>query len=684
MARVIPAKVSSSHTIGGVWLRVGGPALGLAVLALLAYARVWHAGFIWDDDAHLTRHACIVGPLGFKEIWTTVEANYFPMVLTHFWVLHKIFGLQPLPYHVITVLLHIANGWLLWAVLRKLGVRGAWLGAALWTLHPVQAESVAWVSEFTNTQSGLFFLAAILAFLGWLDTTETDQRRRGILYGLVCVFSACAMLSKPSTAVLPAVLVLCWWWRKKPWTWRMIPVLAPLFAMSAAWSGWTIWEQKFHSGANGSEWHASLFERLVISGRDMWFYLGKLAWPQPLIFVYPRWEIRTEAVGIFLLIAAVLATVLLFWMRNSRIRPVVFGLAFFGLGVLPVLGFFNVYYFRFSFVADHFQYLASMGPLALAGAGIATLAVNTRRTAVFAGAGLLVATCVGLTWVRTLDFYNWVSLWTSTVQKNPVCWMAHNNFGVELIDTGAAGSDVAPIMHAGGKSPATREELNQLTHDPVIAANLAERPEYVRIGLAHYATALGLNPDYAEAHYNLANELAKVPSGSTAAIEHYETALRINPNFAEAHENLANVLQNVSGRLPEALGHFRAALKTKPQMAAMHFNLANALVKIPDGVPEAITEYEAALRLAPQLAVAHMNLAIQLANFPNRMGEAIAHYQEAIRITPKDPAPHNNLGVAYYRAGDKAQAIAELEAALRLNPGYEEARRNLEFVKSAP
>src|ERR1700678_3949151 len=183
---------------------------GLLVIAtLIAYQKVWHAGFIWDDDRHLTTNPCIVGPLGLKEIWTTSAARICPLVLTTFWVEHALWGLEPLPYHLVNVLLHGACAVVLWRVLRSLQVPGAWLGAALWTLHPVQVESVAWITEMKNTESGLFFLLSIFFFVKWLRARGVDERTGGGWnYALTLLFAALAMASKSSTVILPVVLCL--------------------------------------------------------------------------------------------------------------------------------------------------------------------------------------------------------------------------------------------------------------------------------------------------------------------------------------------------------------------------------------------------------------------------------------------------------------------------------------------
>src|ERR1051325_3284889 len=214
----------------------------LAAIVLAAYAPALSAGFIWDDDAHLTNNPCIIGPLGFNEIWTTSQAYYYPLVLTSFWFLHKFVGLNPLPYHLLNVLVHAGSGILLWRVLRELGVRGAWFGAALWALHPIMVESVAWITELKNTQSAFFYLLSILLFL-MADGEQENQRIRSGRYLFSLLSFVMAIASKSSTVMLPVVLLLCLWWKRERIELRDGVRLAPFFLISAASSVWTIWEQ---------------------------------------------------------------------------------------------------------------------------------------------------------------------------------------------------------------------------------------------------------------------------------------------------------------------------------------------------------------------------------------------------------------------------------------------------------
>jgi hypothetical protein len=252
----------------------------LVLATALAYQQVWHAGYIWDDDSHLTQNPCIIGPLGFKGIWTTAAATYYPLVLTSFWVQHALWGLNPLPYHLVNVAMHAACGILLWKVLLSLRVPGALIGAALWALHPVEVESVAWITELKNTQSCFFYLLAILFFLKWRgDAAKQEQHTGKWNYGAAIFCALLAILSKSSTVMLPVVLGLCWWWMDGRWRSRNVVALIPFLFVSILAALWTIWEQKFHSNAIGPSFMQTWPERLIVAGCDIWFYLANLRGP---------------------------------------------------------------------------------------------------------------------------------------------------------------------------------------------------------------------------------------------------------------------------------------------------------------------------------------------------------------------------------------------------------------------
>jgi len=659
-------------------------ALFLIAFVFIAYARVFNAGFIWDDESHLTRNPCIVGPLGLKEIWTSARAVYYPLVLTTFWTLHKFAGLSPWPYHLLNVLLHAGSAVLLWRVLRQLNVRGAWLGAALWALHPVMVQSVAWVTELKNTQSGFFYLLSIFCFLKWDketadyadgseqnspdELTKSPFRRFAgspiLWFGLSLLFFVLATLSKPSVVMLPVVLFLCIWWRTGRTHRHDVLALAPFVLISALASVWTIFEQKFHAGATGTEWAQTWPDRLSIAGRALWFYLAKLIWPHPLIFIYPRWEIDSSQATAYLPLLAALGGLLALWLNRAKwSRAVFFAATYYVVSLFPVLGFFSVYFFRYSFVSDHFQYLASMGPLALAAAGIVTgcsrLAASRGLSALpsasghlppqgsgVTGSAVITTPLVGtsaavlvllaiLTWGQTAVYHNLVALYTATLTQNPGCWMAHYNFGIALNE-----------------------------HGDIDGA------------ITHYRQALDLRPSYGEAHYNLGRLL--VQKGQVdEAVTHYEKALEINPADAEAHNNLGAALF-ASGRVAEAIAHYRKALAIRRDYADASCNLASALLSNGD-LDGAIAYYSDCLAVSPNQVEAQYNLATVLLR-TGRTDDAMAHYQKVLELSPDNADARANLGSVFLAKGRVRDAVAQYRDVLRIAPDNMTAQSNLAWL----
>ncbi|PYJ31170.1 MAG: hypothetical protein DME88_16435 [Verrucomicrobia bacterium] len=661
----------------------------LIALVFIAYSPVFHAGFVWDDESHLTQNPCIVGPLGLKEVWTSTRAVYYPLVLTTFWVLHKFVGLNPLPYHILNVLMHAGSALLLWRVLRQLGVSGAWLGAALWALHPVMVQSVAWVTELKNTQSCLFYLLSIFWFLKWEEelqsrsggfptaarfwSARTSPRFKSgdmsphsktashsFMLALSLLFFVLATLSKPSVVMLPVVLALCMWWRRGRIGWKDAVPLAPFLLISALASVWTIWEQKFHSSAVGPDWAQTWPERFIIAGRAIWFYLAKLVWPNPLIFIYPRWAINPSQLLAYVPLVAVVVGLILLWSLPGKAgRALFFAAAYYVVSLFPVLGFFSVYFFRYSFVSDHFQYLASMGPLALAGAAITEgcrrlalpgrapgLMPEQRQSAVSLTTGwqsfllaaisgaLLLILCV-LTWQQTAVYHDLRSLYTDTLAKNPGCWMAHYNLGIVLRDHG---------------------ETDQ--------------------AITHYRQAIELRSGYAEAHYNLARLLAEKGEFNDA-INHYEATLAINPVDAEAHNNLGATLFK-GDRVDDAIAHYRQALAIQPDYAEASCNLAAALLSRGD-MDGAIARYLTCVAVLPDHADAQYNLASALLR-KGRIDEAVIHYEKALELLPENADAHVNLGSAFLSKGRVEDAIAQYKEALRLAPENVAAQSNLAWL----
>ena len=610
----------------------------LILLVVLVYTPVWRAGYIWDDEEMVTANPCIVGPLGLKEIWTTSAADICPLTITTFWVEHALWGLAPLPYHLVNILLHSACAVLLWRVLRSLQVPGAWLGAALWALHPVEVESVAWITEMKNTESALFFLLSILFFVKWIKSQELEvQNRNNGAYGLAFLFASLAMASKSSTVILPAVFCLCAWWIEGRWQWRTLARVAPFFLISLAASAISMTTQGLKVEAEThSQWVRSWPDRLVSAGDAVWFYLGKLVWPHPLMTIYPRWSADSSHwISALPLLAVIIVFFVLWLKRESWSRPWFFAFAYFLAALFPVLGLVNMSFFRYSLVADHFQYLASMGPLALAGAGIVQLAHfllpgKIWQQSSFYAVLLLI---LGITsWQEARIYESQETLWTHALAGNPACWAGHNNLGRAHVQKG---------------------EFDE--------------------AIAHFQKALEINPDLDEARNNLGNILAQ-RGQVNEAIEQFKLALKIDPTYADAHYNLGNSLVQ-KGQLDQAIEQFRSALKINPYLADAHFCLGNALAQKGEW-DEAIEHFQKSLEINPNDAEAQTNLGYALFQ-KGQVNEGIEHYHQALKINPDYATAHTDLGAALLQKGEVNEAIAEFQEVVRLNPRDRDAQTNL-------
>ena len=543
----------------------------LILFVILTYTPVWQSGFIWDDDTILTANPCIVGPLGLKEIWTTRAADICPLVLTTFWVEHALWGLGPLPYHLVNVLMHGACAVVLWRALKGLRVPGAWLSAALWALHPVAVESVAWITEMKNTEPGLFFLLSVLFFVRWLRAKELEGRARsGWNYALSMLFAALAIASKSSTVILPAVLCLCAWWVEGRWYWRNLMRVFPALLMSIAASSLSIWTQGLLLAAvPDPQLVRTWTERLATAGDAVWFYLGKLLWPSPLVTIYPHWEMAAGQRVSYFSLLAVIIVLAIFWLNRAPwSRPLFFAFAYFLAALLPVLGLIDNYVFHYSLVFDHFQYLASIGPLTLAGAGLAQVSDSIIPRKRWLQSSL----CIGLllilgmvSWRRTLVYESQETLWTDTLAENPHCCVGHNDLGLVCLKN---------------------EQIDEAVN--------------------HFQKAVEINPNYVEAHSNLGLALFKkgqVPE----AVAQYQKALEINPNSFVGHANLANAFFK-EGQLDEAVAEYQKAAGIDPSYFATHYDLGLAFIR-KGQLDEAITQFQETLRLKPDFSPAKANLA---------------------------------------------------------------------------
>ncbi len=446
------------------WLGCAHPATGaiLVAMVLVTFAPTLRNQYIWDDDAYVTKNLNLRSAEGLWATWFKPFSlpQYYPLVHTTFWLEYQSWELDPVGYHVDNMLLHALGVVLAWRVLLRLGISWAWLGAALFAVHPVTVESVAWITERKNVLSEALVLASMLCYLRFApvepnSVDATGSRWKWINYGLALVFFLGALLSKTVVATMPAVLLVIYWWKRGRIGWRDLVPLLPFFAVGMSLGMVTAWLERIHVGAEGDEWAFTRAERVLIAGRAVWFYATKLAWPHPIIFFYPRWEIDGHEWWQYCFPRRR-------WRLPSRCSccveesgrgPLAAALVFGGV-LVPAIGFFNVYPFRFSFVADHFQHHATLSLFALAAGGaalldrrlarvnVATGETPTNTTSVsFAPSQILLRGVTGVvlvvlavtSYVQCRTYYDVEVLYTDVMAKNPSAWIAFSNLGAHYL-----------------------------------------------------------------------------------------------------------------------------------------------------------------------------------------------------------------------------------------------------------
>jgi Flp pilus assembly protein TadD len=665
------------------------PVTLLLALTALAYAPALRAGFVWDDDASVTGNRFITGPDGLRQLWFTTHApDYWPVTSSAFWIEWRLWGLHPFGYHLVNLGLHGGAVILLWTVLRRLRLPGATLAALLFALHPVNVESVAWITQLKNLLALLFFLGSVYCFLRTdLAAGRAPRGRRAAAwYGASLLAAVLALLSKGSVAPLPFVLLGLIAWHRRVHL-RDLWLLTPFFLASAGLAWVDVWFQAHQAAGSEVVRSAGALERLLGAGAVVWFYLGHALWPFHLAFVYPAWSVRAGHLAWWLpLLAALSATLLLVRLArgSGRAAPAaragLFAWGYFCLMLVPVMGFVEIYYMRYALVADHYEHLALIGVVGFAGAAWAQWgrasappasgpfgpAARTLRLPVAAG----VVTLLGfLTWRQCQAYRSAEQLYRTTLVQSPTASLPRYNLALLLATSGREAEAISTYEDYLRLNPLDAEAENNLG---VLEAGAGRTAD----AIAHYTAALRLAPRFAEAHNNLGTAYAQDRGRRAEAAHEYEAAVRLRPGYPEAESNWGLLLA-AGGDPAAALPHDRRAVLLKPQDASYHEALAAALAQLAGGTPESIAEYQVAARLRPDSARIRYNLAAELALLPDRREAAMAQYAEALRLQPAYAEAHNNLGILLAAAGRTDEARAHYAAALALNPRYAEAHNNL-------
>ncbi|MGH7179943.1 MAG: tetratricopeptide repeat protein [Tepidisphaeraceae bacterium] len=603
----------------------------LALVTILAYLPAIRAGFVWDDPDYVLNNQALRSTDGLGEMWTNVRSlpQWYPLVHTSFWIEYHLWGLHPLGYHLDNVLLHITAALLLWRLLRMLDVPGCYVAGAIFALHPAMVESVAWVTERKNVLSMVFYLLAARAYLRF----DRDGNRRRYL--LSFAFFASALLSKTVTATLPCAILLVIWWTRGRVRLRDVARLVPFFVLGVALALLTSWLERSHVGADGTrivELDLSLLQRVFIAGRAVWFYLWKLLCPLNLTFIYPRWEsVERAAPWLWTFPVALVALIgSLFALRREIGRACIVAVLFYCGTLFPALGFVNVYPMRFTFVADHFQYHASIGIIAL----VAAVLSRISRRLVF----LIVIPLAVLTYRQARMYHSAETLWRETLTRNPRSWMVWTNLGNAL----------------------------------------AQEKRYDE-AIPFHERALALAPHLDETHWNVGVGLMR--KGKTdLAEQEFQDALRINPDFAPALDSLGKIAffhRNDPKRAEEL---YLRALNIAPYWAELNYDYG-VLLERTGRVGAAIERYRIAAASDPDMPEARYNLGSALINL-KQFDEAIFNLQQAVRIDPKHARAWTNLGAAQLLSGRADDAEQSFRTALSIDPGLAAAQRGLQACRS--
>lgn len=614
----------------------------LVVLVLVAYIPSFKGEFLWDDDSNVTGNQTLRDANGLFVIWASPFANqqFYPLTHTSFWVEYQLWELWPTGFRLTNALLHGLVAVTLWTGLRRLAVPGAWVAAAIFALHPVQVESVAWITERKNLLSALFYLLALLSYLRYsgLDgRQDITPRRRRRAYAATLVRYVLMLLSKTAFLTLPVSLLVLVWWKRGRITRRDVLPTLPLFGLAALFGVVTAWLERQHVGTGGVAWELSWIERLIVVGRAFWFYATKTILPVGLNFIYPRWTIDATVFWQYLFPLSALALLVLLWWHREKIgRGPLAGVVLFVVALAPALGFIDFYFQIYSFVQDHFQYLA-----VAAGVALVVALLRERLGSAHGHAPAIVAAIVllllgGMTWQRSKLFVSKEVLWTSVLERNPGAWMADINLGIVYEEQGRIDEAIARYNHA----------------------------------------LVTPNPEQDKAHYNL-GRLFQMQGRAAAARSQYEFALVVNPSHANAQRALANLMRTV-GDQASAIEAYLEALEDDPESATLHFELAEAYAS-QGQTDRAEQHYVEAARLDPSNADAHDRLG-RLLDVQGRHRDAVIAYKRALRLDPARPEIHYNLGLIHEQSGDNERAEQSYRNAIDLDPDLPPPHNNLAIV----
>lgn len=644
------------------WIRVWhNPWFLGAALLLITLAVYWplvHAGYIWDDAGWVYRNPVMRHWNGLWLIWFKFDATiqYYPLTFTWFFAQYRFWGSDAMGYHIVSILMQGTAGIVLWRVLRRLGLRWGWLAAVIFAIHPVQTDTVGWVAEQKNLLSGVLYFAAILFYLRFIGFENGDNKavepvsfHRWPYYLIAIGFFILALLAKTAVCSLPVVLLVLIWWKRNRLTWRDLILTVPLFCIGLAMGLVTIYAERHQSGAHGHAFHFTLAQRTIIAGKDIWFYLGKLVWPHPLLEIYPRWQVAQRGGWEWFYPLSVMVALGTLGLLRHRIgRGPLAAALFFCVSLFPTLGFISFYTMVYTFVADHYQYIACIGPIVLLveglGQGYEQLSVRLRmKTTIVGPAGTTskigppMSFCVvasaavvtlGILSHRQSEVYVPPEhVWQHVLKYDPSNWAAMDNLASYDFSIGAYSRALA----------------------------LYQRAEHTKGGNNYLV------------HQDMGDYDFQVLRNYSAAAAEYRQSLTLENHNLLVIRHLVDCYKRL-GQWRRAMMDLQRGEALYPRSARLHFEIAGLLSGAGEYAP-AVREYQEVVRLEPHNTMAQYDLAVTL----DKLGhpkQALRHYHHAIQISPRFALAHFMYGQDLLKLQRPADAAAEFREALALGRSH--------------
>ena len=646
-------------------------------IVFLIYSPAINGDFVWDDNAHLTENKQLESVEGLKNIWLKPGATfqYFPLTFTSFWIEKRLWSDNPMGYHITNLLLHTSSALLLWRLLSMLAIPGAFLAALIFLIHPVNVESVAWIAERKNTLSGLFYFGSLIFYLRFLKLEnplalkkkKVLQTSNGIFYILSIISFLLAISSKAATCTLPAVILLIIWWKKNSIKLKDLILVAPFLLFTLIIARITIITEQSTAGARGIDWDLSFLERFIIAGKSLWFYLYSLIYPLNIAFSYPKWSVDSTVVSNYFPSLTFLFLIFVLWFFRSNLGkgPLV-AILFFSGTLFPALGFFNIYYMRYSFVTDHFQYLACIGPIALFSVLFTVFTTSTSKS--FDSVKILryfPPTCTVLvllllcivTWKQAHIFKSNEALWRDTIKKDPSSGRARVGLGREMRKQGKHEEALEHFRKAVVLQPNLHEAHYKLAQEYHYKGELS-------LATSELKRSLEIEPTYYFAIDGLARALAE-QGNLVKALQLSRQCASLKPSFVPGIVTLATILEKM-GNLQEAQAYYERLIKLDSNSYKNYLNLGNFLYRT-GNIEEAILNFKKAILLNSSSTEALYNLGNALGQQKKYL-EAKGYYEQAINLDEKLSLPYYGLGLVHHYTGQNLKAVAAFKKALSLKP----------------